>query len=303
MTLHARHRGFFRLIAPVLGVWLFVCASVPAQINRGLPEEMRGLEVEQKLGDQIPLDANFVDERGRNVTLADYFKGERPVVLVLNYFRCPSLCGLLLNHLTDRMKEMNAISNWLPGTQFDVLAVSFEPLEGPQFAAAKKRSYVLELGKSEAEQGLHFLTGEKADIDRLRHAVGYPIRWNSERQEWIHPSAIMVCTPNGVISRYLSGLDYDAQTLRLSLVEASQGKTGSVWDKVFLTCYVYYSHEGRYVPYAMGIMRVGGAVTVLLLGGFVLILRRMEAARRRAAGISGGLTGGDAPHAPHPEGK
>ena len=242
---------------------------------------MEGVDITQKLGAQIPLDAAFRDERGRDVKLAEYFDTDRPVVLVLNYFKCPSLCGLLLNQLTDRMKELDKQSGWIPGKQYRVLAVSFEPLEGPQQAAAKKRSYLLELGRSEAADGMHFLTGEKVDISRLEAAIGYVKRWSSDRQEWIHPSAIVLCTPRGVVSRYLGGLDYDAQTLRLSLVEASQGKTGSLWDKIFLTCYVYESHSGRYVPYALGIMRAGGAATVVVLGLMLLSFWRIDVARRR----------------------
>lgn len=278
-------------LAPVFAGALALAAIAPAQINTGTPPEMEGVEVTQKLGAQIPLDIAFRDERGKDVRLAEYFDSKRPVVLVMNYFKCPQLCGLLLNQLVDRMKEMDGQAKWTPGDQYRVVAVSFEPLEGPQQAAAKKRAYLLEYGKQEASGGLHFLTGEKVDIDRLREAIGFPIRWAPERQEWIHPSAIMLCTPRGSVSRYLGGLDYDAETLRLSLVEASQGKTGSLWDKIFLTCYVYESHSGRYVPYAMGIMRAGGAVTVVLMSVMLLSLWRMDAARRRRTQASQGGAG------------
>lgn len=256
-------------------------ASAFAQINTGTPPEMEGVEIQQKLAAQIPLNAEFKDERGRDVKLADFFDAQRPVILVMNYFKCPQLCGLLLNHLLDRMKEMDTSKGWMPGNQYRIVAVSFEPLEGPQQAEAKKRSYMLEFGKSEAGAGWHFLTGEKPEIDRLMQSIGYAIRWNSARQEWIHPSAVVICTPQGVVSRYLGGLDYEAELLRLSLVEASQGKTGSLWDKIFLTCYVYESHSGQYVPYAMGIMRAAGAVTVVVLGTTLLSLWRWDAAKRR----------------------
>jgi protein SCO1/2 len=268
-----------RLILP-LGLVALSCAA-SAQLNLGTPPEMQGIDITQKLGAQIPLDAAFKDERGRDVKLADYFDTQRPVVLVMNYFKCPQLCGLLLNQLTERMKELDTESAWIPGKQYRILAVSFEPLEGPQQAAAKKRAYLLDLGRSEAADGLHFLTGEKVDINRLEESIGYTKRWSADRQEWIHPSAIVLCTPRGVVSRYLGGLDYDAKTLRLSLVEASEGKTGSLWDKIFLTCYVYESHSGRYVPYAMGIMRAGGAVTVIVVGLMLLSFWRIDVARRR----------------------
>jgi protein SCO1/2 len=279
-TIRFALRSHYRSARLLLGLAV-LATSAAAQINLGTPPEMEGVDVTQKLGAQIPLDARFRDERGRDVTLAEYFDSKRPVILVLNYFKCPQLCGLLLNQLVERMKELDAQAGWVPGNQYRVLAVSFEPLEGPQQAAAKKRAYLLEFGKSEAADGLHFLTGEKVDISRLEDAVGYVKRWSPDRQEWIHPSAIMLCTPRGIVSRYLGGLDYDAQTLRLSLVEASQGKTGSLWDKIFLTCYVYESHSGRYVPYAMGIMRAGGAVMVVVMSVMLLSLWRLDAARRR----------------------
>lgn len=242
-------------------------ASALAQVYADeVPAELRGVGVTQQLDAALPLDAPFFDEHGRPVKLGDYFRAGRPVAITLNYFRCASLCNYQLNGLVDALKPMPGFA---PGEKFELVTVSFDPLENAQLAKLKKDAYIAELGQPGVERGWHFLTGSKESIRALTSAVGFGYRWNQEEQIWAHDAALIVCKPDGRISRYLGGLHYEPDVLRLSLVEASAGKVGSFWDAVFLTCFHYDAKAGRYTPAVMNIMRLGGVATLLLLGGVV----------------------------------
>lgn len=266
-----------RLLA-ALGFALVMAPAALSQINREA-EELKGIDVDQKLDAHLPLDAEFLDDHGRLVKLGDYFDGKKPVILTLVYYKCPMLCGLLLNGLVDSLKEVA----WTPGDEFRVVTLSFDPLEhNTDLARLKKQNLLLEYGRPQAEKGWSFLTGRKEQITSVAEAVGFHYRWNRDREEWAHPSTLILCTPDGRVARYLGGVMYEPDVLRLSLVEASRGKIGSLWDKVFLTCFHYESGEGKYTPDVLAIMKVGGAATVLALGTLVFGLMRWESRRRRA---------------------
>lgn len=249
-------------------------APVAQQLQAKIPAEVEGLEPDEKLNEHIPLSLTFKDERGKTVTLDDYFKGDKPVILNLGYFRCPMLCGLILNGLTDAMKEIP----WTPGQEFEVLTVSFDARETPTLANLKKQNYIKSFGRPSAAAGWHFLTGDEANIQALCDAVGYKFRWNAKRAEYAHPSVLIIMTPEGKISRYLYGVQFVPTTLRLSLVEASQGKIGTTKDRVLLYCFHYDADAGTYSLAAQRVMTVGGILTV-----FVLSLWLVPQWRRRGS--------------------
>ncbi len=222
----------------------------------------------------MPLDAQFRDEDGRTVALGDYF-GDKPVLLVLAYFRCPMLCTQVLNGVVRALLEVPLDV----GKDFTVLTVSFDPREGPELAAAKKKTYLERYGRPGAEGGWHFLTGEPASIERLTRAVGFRYRYDAKNDQFAHASGIMVLTPGGKIARYFYDISYSPRDVRLGLVEASQGKIGSAVDQILLFCFHYDPNEGKYGPAVMNYLRAGGVLTVLAIGGFVVVLRRRSAAR------------------------
>ncbi|MEW6741669.1 MAG: SCO family protein [Planctomycetota bacterium] len=212
------------------------------------------------------------------VHLRQYFDGSRPVLLNLGYYRCPMLCGLVLNALLDRLRELS----WTPGQEFEIITVSIDPRESPSLAQLKKQSYLQAYGRPAAATGWHFLTGAEESIRILAETVGFGYHYIAERNEYAHPAVLMMLTPRGRVSRYLDGLDYSTQTLRLSLAEASEGKLGSPLDRLFLQCF-YYDHEaGQYAPAARKIMTAGGLVTVVVLGLALTMFWRRESRRRRA---------------------
>ena len=230
----------------------------------GLPKALREVGIEQHLNEQLPLDLVFRDESGQAVKLGQYF-GKRPVVLSLVYYNCPMLCTQVLNGMNTAFRVMK----FTPGTEYDVVTVSFDPRETPQLAAEKRSLYVNSLpeGKrASAMQGWHFLTGDEQSIKRLAAAVGFRYYWDDSTNQFAHASGIMIATPEGKLSQYYYGIEYSARDLRLGLIEASANKIGSRVDQLLLFCYHYDPATGKY-GVVMKTMRIAGVVTVFTSTG------------------------------------
>lgn len=242
-----------------------------------LPAELEGIGITEKLKAPVPLALEFKDENGNTVKLDQYFQSHKPVILTLVYYRCPMLCGLVLNGLLESMQEISLS----PGKDFEIVTVSIDPLETPKLAKIKKQNYIKEFGHPEAAQGWHFLSGKEKNIKTLADSVGFGYKWIERRKEFAHAAAIMIITPDGRVSRYLGGIEYDPQTLRLSLVEASEGKIGSTYDQFILTCFHYDAAEGKYSVAAMGIMRLGGGLVALSLGVMLFVFWSREIKNRK----------------------
>ncbi len=265
------------IAALTCAVLLSVALPATAQRAEPLPEDLEDIGVTQNLDAELPLDLEFIDDEGRRVTLGSYFGSDRPVLLSLVYYECPMLCTLVLDGMVRVMEEMD----WVPGEQFEVVTVSIDPGETTELASQKKQNYLRSYGRPDAARGWHFLTGEEEAIGKLADAVGFRYRYLEENDEYAHPAVLFVLTPDGRVSRYLFGVQHDPQTLRLSLVEASEGGIGSPVDKFLLYCYRYDPDEGRYAPVAMKMMRLGGGVTIVILGSVLFTFWYREARHRR----------------------
>lgn len=242
------------------------------------PAILRDVGFDQKIGGQVPLDLVFRDEADRPVALRQFF-GQRPVVLALVYYECPMLCTLVLNGAVSGLKPLQLE----PGKDFEFVAVSFNPREGALLAAAKKANYLDRYGRAATAGGWHFLTGSPEAIAKLTAAVGFRYAWDKEAGQYAHPTGILVLTPDGKISRYLFGIEYEPRDLKLALVESSAGKLGTVTDQVLLYCFHYDPANGRYSTAILGLVRAGGVVTLLALGLFLTAAwRRERRAERRA---------------------
>jgi len=248
--------------AMVLGL-VAAGVSVPAAAERTepAPKGLEGVGLTDRLDNQVPLELAFTDENGRPVTLRDFFRPGRPVILTLNYYRCPMLCTLVLNGLVNSLKGLTLE----PGRDFEIVTVSIDPLETPALAREKKQSYLEDLGKPGVGDGWRFLTGREEAIKPLAAAVGFGFRYVEEDKQYAHPAAIFVITPQGKVSRTLAGVEFEPKTLRLSLVEASRGGIGTPIDQFVLFCFHYDASAGRYAPVAMRLMQVGGALTAAIL--------------------------------------
>lgn len=253
-----------------------------AQIPTSRPNLLRDVGIDQKLGDQIPLDLVFRDSTGRNVTLGDYF-GKKPVILILVYYNCPMLCTLALNGLLHSMRAMS----FTAGDQFNVVTVSFDPREGPQLAAAKKRTYLGLYQRPAADDGWHFLTGGEDSIQQLTKAVGFRYAYDATSGQFAHATGLMVLTPRGKLSRYFYGIEYSPSDLRLSLVEASGGRIGSPVDELLLFCCAYNPATGKYGLIISRVIMLSGLATVLGLGIVVLVLFRGERRSKKKLSLEG----------------
>jgi protein SCO1/2 len=241
------------------------------------PEALQGVGIDQRLNERLPLDLVFRDESGSDVKLRHYFSG-KPVILVLVYYTCPMLCNQELNGLIGTLKTLS----FSAGREFNVVAVSFDPRDTPETAMAKKQAYVTRYQRATAESGLHFLTGADSSIQALTEAVGFHYRFDSETNQYVHASGIMVVTAEGKLSRYFYGIDYSPRDVRLGLVEASDNKIGSPVDQILLFCYHYDPVTGKYGPVIMNVIRLGGLVTFVGVAIIVLVVRRRFSARKVA---------------------
>jgi protein SCO1/2 len=237
----------------------------PPPLPTGKPAIFNEIGFDQNLGQKIPLDLEFRDETGAAVRLSDYF-GERPVVLSLVYYKCPMLCTISLNGLS---RALNVLA-FVPGQEFEVLTVSFDPKETPDLAAAKKKVYLAQQEKPEAAHGWHFLTGSQESVSALTKAVGFRYAWDEETKQWAHPAGLLVVSPQGVITHYLYGVEYSPRDLRLALVDSAEGRIGNPVDQVLLFCFQYDPSRGRYSASILNIVRLAGVATVLAMAGFIL---------------------------------
>lgn len=242
--------------------------SPPANVR---PPYLQNVGIEQHLGGQVSPDLTFRDETGKTVRLGDYF-GKKPVILNLVYYNCTMLCGEVLAGLTGAMR----LVKFDVGKEFDVVTVSFDPHETPEIAAAKKQDYLKRYGRPNAASGWHFLTGSPDSINALTRAVGFQYQYDPKVNQFAHATAIMVLTSEGRIARYFYGVDFPPKDLRMGLVEASQGKIGNAVDSVLLYCYHYDPASGKYGAVIANILRLAGAATILILGGFLLVMFRLE---------------------------
>jgi len=235
------------------------------------PLLLRDVGLSPHPGARLPLDAVFKDETGEAAPLGRWLEN-KPTVLSLVYFSCPMLCGEVMNALTTALKPI-ALE---PGKDFTVLAVSFDPRDGPDEAGAKKAAAVARYGRPGAAPGWHFLTGDAEAIRRLTDAVGFRYTWDAAGSQFAHVAVVTVLTPDGRLARYFPGIEYPSRDLRFALVEAADGRIGSVVDRLLLFCYRYDASSGRYTPLIARVVRVGAVLTAVALAGLIVVLRRQE---------------------------
>jgi protein SCO1/2 len=255
-------------------------ASVPACGQQAAAPAILGkVAIKQNLNAQIPKNLEFRDETGKTVHMGDFF-GQKPVVLSLVYFDCPALCTEVLN---GELRVMKAISLDL-GKDFEAVTVSFEPKDTPELAKAKRDVYTGQYARPGVAGHWHFLTGGQESIDSLTDAVGFRYAYDSAIRQYAHAAAILILTPEGRIARYFYGVQYPARDVRLGLVEASEGKIGSLTDQALLYCYQYDPMTGKYGLVVMNVLRASGGLTVLLLGIFIAAMFWRE--RKRSSAVS-----------------
>lgn len=250
--------------------------SVPAcaqQFSGGSLTAVPEIGIDQKLNAQVPLDLQFNDESGKTVKLGDYF-GQKPVIVVMPFYKCAGSCTLELNGLAKAMRD---IPYKMPD-DFQVVTVSIDPTEGAELAFGKKQAYTAIYNKPGAQQGWHFLTGKQENILALARALGnrYMINLNAKPPQIQHATGLFYLTPQGKISRYMFGVDYNPRDMKFALLDASNSKIGSLTEQMLVRCYMYDPHSGKYSLQIMRVVQFAGIATVLILGSSIFMLLRWE---------------------------
>jgi protein SCO1 len=252
----------------------------PSQpVTTGLPDALKTVGIEQRLGEQLPLDTELKDEDGRTVKLGSYFNSGRPVVLALVYYECPMLCNQVLNGLTGSLKGMS----FEAGKEFDVVAISFDARENekPDLAKNKKASYLERYGHPGAENGWHFLTGSQVSIDAVTKAAGFNYKWDEKSNQFAHASAIMIVTPTGKLSRYFYGIDYSPKDVKFGIMESAESKIGNPAEQLMLYCYHYDPATGKYGLAILNVIRLGGIATLIGLGTMIFVFWRRNKSKEK----------------------
>jgi protein SCO1 len=256
--------------------------QTPQKLEDGqLPPMLQSVSVDEHLGRNVDLSLNFIDETGATVPLSSFFHKGKPVLLDLIYYSCPNLCNLILNGQAQVMREIP----WNPGDQYEVVTISIDPKENFELANKKKVNYIQNLGRP--AQGWHFLCDTNGDAKRLAEQIGYHYRYDQQQQQFAHPAAIFILTPEGRMARYLYGARFRPLDVRFALAEASEGRTTMTVEKILLYCYHYDPKEGKYVMFASNFMKIGGVLTILAIGYF--LWRMIQFERRRAARFKEGM--------------
>ncbi|KAA3611195.1 MAG: SCO family protein [Calditrichaeota bacterium] len=230
-------------------------------------EELKKINVFEKSGSFIPLDVPLTTEQGDTVSLTDYFNSEVPVLFTFAYYDCPMLCSQVLTAVSASVKKLD----WESDNRYKVITISIDPDETPELARKKKKFYLAEISDPEIKKNWTFFTASQEAIDTLTEAFGFEYYYVEERDEYAHPAVAFVLSPEGKISRYLYGLNYEPKDLKFALLEASEGRVGSALEKLLLYCYHYDATANTYTPFAKNIMRLGGVITLLILGSFLSI--------------------------------
>lgn len=241
--------------------------------------QLGGINIDQKLGSKINLSLWFRDENGRDVQLSQYF-GQKPVVLVLGYYKCPMLCNATFNGMIEAMQDMR----WSIGQDFEVVHVSINPSEQPDLAAQKKATYLKRYARKNAGSGWHFLTGQQTQIQLLAEQTGYHYLYDPEIKQYAHPSALIILTPNGTISKYLTGVEFDSTELYSALKNATQQKVGSPIQQLILLCFSHSPTKGKYGHAVLFAARTIGVITIVSLGGLMIVMFRRD--RKQPAVVS-----------------
>ncbi|HEX7128061.1 MAG TPA: SCO family protein [Thermodesulfobacteriota bacterium] len=256
---------------------LVACLAGPARAHDAAPPVLEGIGIDERLGARLPLDLPFEDAAGRTVRLGAALDARTPVVLVLAYYRCAQLCPLNLRGVADGLGALG----WRLGEQYRAVTVSIDPRDGPYDAGRQQQAVLARLGQPEGREAWPFLVGREPAIRAVADAVGFRYRYDPRSDQFAHAAAVVVLTPDGRVSRYLYGIAHEPRDLRLALLEASAGRTGSAVERFLMRCYRYDPATRRYGIYVLGVLRGGGAVVLVALGTLIGLLWRRE--RRREA--------------------
>ena len=249
--------------------------SQPTGQTDTTPQILSKVGILQHLNYQLPLNLTFTDDHGKLVPLSTYF-GKIPAIFMLVYYRCPMLCSEELEGMTSALKMIS----FVPGKDFNIIVISIDPTETTAMAAAKKDEYLKMYGHPETADGWHFMTGTQANIDTITDVVGFKYVKikvpGTNITQFAHASALEIVTPKGKLAQYYLGVEYSPKDMLLGLDEASNDKIGSPVDNILTYCFHYDPRTNTHDLIISRIVAGGGALTLLILGSFMLAMFRKD---------------------------
>ena len=247
------------------------------------PSILKGVGIAQHLNYQLPLNLTFTDDHGKLVPLKNYF-GKIPALLLLVYYRCPMLCSEEMEGMTSALKMIS----FRPGKDFNIVVISIDPTETTAMAAAKKAEYLKMYGHPNTAYGWHFMTGTQANIDAITKAVGFKyVKFKvpgTNVTQFAHASSLEIVTPQGRLAQYYMGVEYSPKDMLLGLDEASDNRIGSPVDNILTYCFHYNPLTNTHDLIISRIVEAGGIFTILILGGFMLVMFRRDQRQGHHAG-------------------
>ncbi|HYH96492.1 SCO family protein [Hyalangium sp.] len=249
-----------------------------AIVDADQPPQVQGVDVEERLGEPLPLAARFTDEAGREVSLGEVLPKDKATLLTLVYYECPMLCNLVINAQVAAMREVGLEL----GKDYEAVTVSIDPKDTPAQSEQRRRRHLQAMGKPESAPW-RFLTGTEEHIRKLTEAVGFKYRYDESTKQYAHPAVVHVITPEGSVSRYLYGTSFPAKDMKLALVEAGNGRVGTSFDRVVLSCFKYDTAMRRYSFYVFGFIRTGAMLVFTALSAMLIYFWRRELKKGAAA--------------------
>ena len=256
--------------------WAAFFAARDGRAQSVAPPAVAEADLEEQLGGALPTSLTLRDSSGRAFPLAEAFSGRVPTVVILAYFRCPALCPMVID---GTLRGLFALDGLRAGRDFRLLVVSIDPRDTPRAAELAKQRALQAAGHPEATDAVRFLVGDAGSISALERALGFHFAWDARTGQYAHPAAITFVSPRATITRYLYGVSFPARDLRFALVEAGEGRVGTIVDRVLITCYAYDPATRRYGLTVLATMRIGAAAILLAVGLLLALLWRRE--RRR----------------------
>lgn len=249
--------------------------------DTGLPKQLDEVKIDQKLDAQLPLNAEFKNEKGETIKLGDVIR-EKPVVFAFAYYTCPMLCGQVLQGITGSLKAVSFDA----GKEYDVVVVSFNPRDSQHQAEKAKNTYVHRYARPGSENGWHFLYGDSLSIAQVTDAAGFRYKYDEISKQYAHGSAMMIVTPEGKLSKYFFGIEFAPKDVKFALMEATESKIGTVVDQIMLYCFHYDPKRGKYGPYIVNMLRIGASITIIGLGAFYVSMRKRSKRKKQLAAES-----------------
>jgi protein SCO1/2 len=267
-------------LAPRLPALALLCALAwaPAPAAGITPPDFQKVKVVEKLGDHVPEQLTFTGADGKPFQLADAFHHDKPVILTLVYYDCPSLCRPMMEGLTDALAQ----SGLKLGKDYDGVTVSFDPTETPAVAQKEKDRLMKRLGA--ADGAAHWIFGTSTDpaIHKLADAVGFGYTYVGSSKQYAHDAVVFVLSPDAKLMRYLYGINFVPQDVKFALIEASHNRVGTTLDHLVLRCFQFDPSTHRYSLYAVTFVKAGAVLVLITLATLLTILWRQEVKKRGA---------------------